>query len=143
MDLKQIFAGADIRGRGDDCSRSGWTAGAQLDHIRSSAPLDQACSVRPCADRDRRPNRLLARDLGRGAIWTSILAQVTPTQDPNNPRASYINVADIHEIYGHQEVPGFMRDLGPHYESDLDMNNDRQAITNRLTGPLGLLVDSG
>jgi len=70
------------------------------------------------------------------AIWTSILAQVTPAQDPGNPRASYINVTDIYSIYGHQEVRGFIRDLGPNYESDLDMNNDRQAIANKLTGQL-------
>ncbi|MBV8979215.1 MAG: hypothetical protein JO261_05320 [Alphaproteobacteria bacterium] len=70
------------------------------------------------------------------AIWTSILAQVTPAQDSNYPRASYINVPDIYAIYGHQEVRGFMRDLGPHYDSDLDMNNDRQAIANKLTQQL-------
>jgi hypothetical protein len=70
------------------------------------------------------------------AIWTSILAQVTPAQDNANARASYINIADIYEIYGHQEVRGFMRDLGPHYENDLDMNNDRQAIANKLTDQL-------
>jgi hypothetical protein len=29
-----------------------------------------------------------------------------------------------------------MRDLGTRYESDLDMNNDRQAIANRLTAQL-------
>ena len=70
------------------------------------------------------------------AIWTSILAQVTPRQDQNYPRASYINVEDIYEIYAHQEVRGFMRDLGPHYENDLDMNNDRQTIANTLTAHL-------
>jgi hypothetical protein len=69
-------------------------------------------------------------------IWTSVLAQVTPTADPYNSRATYINVADIYQIYGHQEVRGFMRDLGPHYDSDLDMNNDRGAIANRLTAQL-------
>jgi hypothetical protein len=69
-------------------------------------------------------------------IWTSILAQVTPTVDQNNPRASFIDVTDIYQIYGHQEVRGLMRDLGPHYDSDLDMNNDRQAIANRLTAEL-------
>jgi SPFH domain / Band 7 family len=67
------------------------------------------------------------------AIWTSILAQVTPRQDQNYARASYINVEDIYQIYAHQEVRGFMRDLGPHYENDLDMNNDRQTIANTLT----------
>jgi hypothetical protein len=70
------------------------------------------------------------------AIWSSILAQVTPAQDSSNPRASYINIADIYEIYGHQEVRGFMRDLGPHYDNDLDMNNDRQTIANKLTSQL-------
>ncbi|HEY2446857.1 MAG TPA: SPFH domain-containing protein [Rhizomicrobium sp.] len=70
------------------------------------------------------------------AIWTSVLAQVTPTVDQNNPRFSYIDVADIYQIYGHQEVRGFIRDLGPHYESDLDMNNDRQSIANKVTAQL-------
>jgi hypothetical protein len=70
------------------------------------------------------------------AIWTSILAQVTPAQDPASQRASYINIADIYQIYGHQEVRGFMRDLGPHYDSDLDMNNDRQTIADKLTAQL-------
>jgi hypothetical protein len=70
------------------------------------------------------------------AIWTSILAQVTPRTDSNYDRASYINVEDIYQIYGHQEVRGFMRDLGPHYDSDLDMNNDRQTIANKLTAQL-------
>lgn len=70
------------------------------------------------------------------AIWTSVLAQVTPRQDQYNERASYINVEDIYQIYGHQEVRGFMRDLGPHYDSDLDMNNDRLTIANKLTAQL-------
>jgi hypothetical protein len=29
-----------------------------------------------------------------------------------------------------------MRDLGPHYDSDLDMNNDRQTLANSLTAHL-------
>lgn len=70
------------------------------------------------------------------AIWTSVLAQVTPHPDPENERASYINVEDIYQIYGHQEVRGFMRDLGPRYDSDLDMNNDRQTIANKVTAQL-------
>lgn len=70
------------------------------------------------------------------AIWTSILAQITPVQDTGYPRASYVEVSQIYQVYGRQEVRGFMRDLGPHYDNDLDMNNDRQAIANNISSHL-------
>jgi hypothetical protein len=68
--------------------------------------------------------------------WDSVLAQITavPSQDQQEGgRVSYVNVADIFERYGNQEARSFGRLVATNYDSDLDMNNSREAIENSLS----------
>jgi hypothetical protein len=73
------------------------------------------------------------------AVWDSVLAQMTATasDDPaEQGRVSYIRVIDIFARYGNQEARSFGRVVATNYDSDLDMNNNRPAIENALSGNL-------
>jgi hypothetical protein len=70
------------------------------------------------------------------AIWDAVLAQITATPSDDQReggRVSYITVADIFERYGNQEARSYGRLVATGYDSDLDMNNSRDAIENALS----------